>query len=118
MAMMLPKIFTAYAEVEIITRVLISVIVLFPAGLLMGFGFPTGLCLTERHDTRATAWFWGINGAAGVLGSSFAIALCIGLGIDKTLMIGGICYALLFIPFMILAKIPQREQPEHHFKPI
>jgi len=82
---------------------LISVAIISPAGILMGFGFPTGLSLTEHFDSRSTAWFWGINGATGVLGSSLAIALNITMGIDKTLIVAGLCYALLSISFITLA---------------
>ncbi len=103
MSMTLSDIFYQYAEVDIMTRVMISVAIMSPAGLLMGFGFPTGLRLTEQFDTRATAWFWGINGAAGVLGSSIAIACNIALGIDQTLIIAGVCYALLSISFLALS---------------
>lgn len=104
MSYSLKDIFYSYAEVDILTRVIISVAIMSPVGLLMGFGFPTGLRLTEQYDTRATAWFWGINGAAGVLGSSIAIALNIALGIDKTLIVAGVCYALIIIPFIALHK--------------
>ncbi len=103
LAFILKDIFYQYAEVDIFTRVIISVSMLLPAGFLMGFGFPTGLALTEKFDTRATAWFWGINGATGVLGSSVALALNIVFGIDNTLIVGGACYALLTISFLALA---------------
>lgn len=103
LAMVLPSVFSAYAEVEIVSRILISLAIICPAGILMGFGFPTGLNLTEKFDTRATAWFWGVNGASGVLGSSIAIALNISIGIDKTLMVGSFCYALLLITFLSLS---------------
>jgi predicted membrane-bound spermidine synthase len=101
MSKLLPEMFHDYAEVDIFTRVLISIAVMAPAGLLMGFGFPTGLRLTERFDARATAWFWGINGATGVLGSSLALAFNIVMGIDNTLIIAGACYALLAVPFIV-----------------
>ncbi len=104
MSYSLKDIFYSYAEVDIATRVLISIAIMSPAGLLMGFGFPTGLRLTEQYDSRATAWFWGINGAAGVLGSSIAIALNIALGIDQTLIVAGACYALLSVSFIALHK--------------
>lgn len=104
LSVILKDVFHDFAEVDIITRVLISIAIIAPSGMLMGFGFPTGLSLTEKFDSRATAWFWGINGAAGVLGSSIAIALNISMGIDKTLIIAGICYALLSVAFVILAK--------------
>lgn len=102
LSMSLSDVFYTYAEVDIYTRVLVSIAILFPAGFLMGFGFPTGLSITERYDSRATSWFWGINGAAGVLGSSIAIAFNIALGIDQTLVIGGACYALLIVSFVLL----------------
>lgn len=103
MSLILKDLFYTYAEVTIMSRVLISIAIISPAGFLMGFGFPTGLLITEKHDSRATAWFWGINGATGVLGSSIAIALNISMGIDKTLVVAGVCYALICIPFLILA---------------
>ncbi len=40
-------------------RALVSVAVIFPAGLLMGFGFPTGMRLITRLDGRLTPWLWG-----------------------------------------------------------
>lgn len=96
----MPQIFDAYAESELMTRILVSIAMIFPAGTLMGFGFPTGLTLTEKFDTRATAWFWGINGAAGILGSTLGIALNMAIGIDRTMIIGGVCYALLALCFL------------------
>ena len=103
LSIILRDVFYTYAEVDIATRVMISIVTIIPAGILMGFGFPTGLRLSEKFDTRATAWFWGINGAAGVLGSSIAIAFNISLGIDQTLVVAGICYALISISFLTFA---------------
>jgi len=108
LSIILRDVFYIFAEVNIIKRVMISVAIIAPTGLLMGFGFPTGLRLIEQFDSRATAWFWGINGATGVLGSSIAIALNIGFGIDKTLMVASICYALLSISLLTLAKCKKK----------
>lgn len=100
LALYLFDVFFAFSEVDMVTRILVGVAIVLPAGVLMGFGFPTGLAITEKFDSRATAWFWGINGAAGVLGSSLAIAFNISLGIDKTLIVASGCYALLAIAFV------------------
>ncbi len=97
--------FSVFAESDLLMRIFLSVCLIFPAGFLLGFGFPTGLTLAQKIDTRATAWFWGINGAAGILGSTAGVALNIALGIDKTLLIGGACYALLFICFLGFSRI-------------
>ena len=76
-------------------RAALSVALIAPAGLLMGWGFPTGIRLVAAVDTRPTPWFWGINGAAGVFASILAVAVSIALGISATLVIGAACYALL-----------------------
>lgn len=109
MSLILGDVFHEYAEVDIYTRVMISIAIMSPVGVLMGFGFPTGLALTEKFDSRATAWFWGINGAAGVLGSSLAIAFNIALGIDKTLIVAGGCYALLSVAFLAIAGLAKKQ---------
>jgi hypothetical protein len=78
------------------------VLVLAPAGLLMGFGFPTGMRLVSAISTGPTPWFWGINGAAGVLAASVAVATSIAFSIDTTLRIGAACYLLVAAPAMLL----------------
>ncbi|RPJ29922.1 MAG: hypothetical protein EHM35_13035 [Planctomycetaceae bacterium] len=85
----------------LVVRSLASVAVILPAGLLMGFGFPIGMRLVMSQDARPTPWFWGINGAAGVLASGLAVACSILFSIDATIRVGGICY-LLLIPAALL----------------
>jgi len=82
-------------------RALTSVAVIFPAGLLMGFGFPTGMRLVTRLEARLTPWLWGVNGASGVLAAGLAVACSIGFSIDATIRVGAVCYALL-LPFALL----------------
>jgi spermidine synthase len=76
-------------------RASLAVALIAPAGLLMGWGFPTGIRLIAAVDARPTPWFWGINGAAGVFASILAVAVSMALGISATLVIGAACYALL-----------------------
>ncbi|MCB9976421.1 MAG: hypothetical protein H6858_02330 [Rhodospirillales bacterium] len=98
-ALFMPDIFNTFDETELSHRIFVSVAMILPAGVLMGFGFPTGLMLAERFDTRATPWLWGINGAAGIFGSTIGVALNIAIGIDKTLIVGSLCYLLLSLCF-------------------
>jgi SAM-dependent methyltransferase len=91
----LPGLIAANASAELVVRGGLCLAVIAPAGLLMGFGFPTGIRLAALHDERPTVWFWGINGAAGVLGSVLAIALSIAFGIRATLVLGALCYLAL-----------------------
>ena len=90
-------------------RALTSVAVIFPAGLLMGFGFPAGMRLVTRLDARLTPWLWGVNGASGVLAAGIAVACSIGFSIDVTIRVGGVFYALL-LPFALLLLQMPREK--------
>ena len=97
----LPQMLEQFDGAVLATRAAVCVVVIAPAGLLMGFGFPTGMRLVSAIDRRPTPWFWGVNGAAGVLASAAAVALSIAAGIGATLALGAACY-LLLIPFGIL----------------
>ncbi len=61
----------------------------------MGFGFPAGMRFISAIDTRPTPWFWGINGASGVLASAMAVACSLSYGIGTTMALGALCYFLL-----------------------
>src|SRR5258705_13376885 len=78
------------------------VLVLARAGFLMGFGFPPGMRLVSAISAGPTPWFWGINGAAGVLAASVAVATSIAFSIDTTLRIGAACSLLVAAPAMLL----------------
>ena len=91
----LGELFAAFDHATLTTRIAMCVISITPAGLLLGFGFPTGMRLIAAIDPRPTPWFWGINGAAGVLASISAIAVSLALGITATLIVGALCYFLL-----------------------
>jgi hypothetical protein len=86
-------------------RALVSIVVVFPAGILMGYGFPTGLRLVSSVDPKPTPWFWGISGAAGVLSSGLAVLCSIGISIDCTIRMGGICYAALLPCALLLLQM-------------
>ena len=87
---------------DLLVRAGLCVLVVAPAGFLMGFGFPTGMRLVSAISTGPTPWFWGINGAAGVLAASVAIVTSISFSIDTTLQIGAVCYLLVAAPALLL----------------
>ena len=91
----LPALLLAFDSATLLVRALLCIVTIAPAGLLMGYGFPTGMRLIAAVDRTPTPWFWGINGAAGVLASSFAVACSMAFGIFVTLVSGALCYALL-----------------------
>ena len=108
MGLAIHKIFFELAELTLALRALACLAVTIPGGVLLGFGFPTGMALCQQRNNRITPWLWGVNGAAGVLGSAIAIATNISLGLDKTMILGALCYALL-VPAALLLYRPQGE---------
>lgn len=95
----------SFDSADLPIRAIVCVAILAPAGLLMGFAFPIGMRLVSAVDTRPTPWFWGINGAAGVLGSVLAVVTSIAFGIGATFTVAAFCY-LLLVPNMLFLPRP------------
>jgi hypothetical protein len=93
----LPSVFEATTNRERLVRVAISLAAIMPAGFLLGFAFPTGMRLVSAIDSQPTPWFWGINGANGVLASVLGVMFSMSFGINVTMLISAACY-LLVIP--------------------
>jgi hypothetical protein len=93
----LPWLTGASEAYPITVRAVVALIVIIPAGLLMGFGFPTGMRLVNMIDSKPTPWFWAINGASGVLAASIAVAVSIAFSINVCVWVGAACYLALGI---------------------
>jgi hypothetical protein len=98
----LPALLVDLDGADLLVRAGLCVVVVAPAGFLMGFGFPTGMRLVSAISTGPTPWFWGINGAAGVMAASVAVVTSIAFSIDTTLRIGAACYLLVAAPAILL----------------
>ena len=109
----LPAVLVDLDGADLLVRAGFCVLVVAPAGFLMGFGFPTGMRLVSAISTGPTPWFWGINGAAGVLAASVAVVTSIAFSIDATLRIGAVCYLLIATPGVLLVRAgASQKQPQ------
>jgi hypothetical protein len=90
-----PLLVDAFMSAALPMRALVCLTAIVPSGLLMGFGFPTGMSIVNGIDPRPTPWFWAVNGAAGVLASGLAVTISIEFSISATLWCGAISYLLL-----------------------
>ena len=95
LTMWFPALVSATERFGLIIRAAIALAAIVPAGVLMGFGFPTGMRLVNAIDRRPTPWFWAVNGACGVLAASVAVGVSIAFSISASLATGAICYLLL-----------------------
>ncbi len=103
----LPGVLHAFEASGLALRAALCVLAIAPAGLLMGFGLPTGLRFVAAINPQPMPWFWAINGATGVLASSLAVAIGIAFGIPTTLAVGGACY-LLILPVGLMTWFSRR----------
>ena len=100
----LPLFVGVFEASPIVIRAAAAVLMVGPLGLLMGFGFPTGMALVNALDTRPTPWFWAINGAAGVLAASIAVAVNIAFSISTSIWLSAFCYLLVGSAALALVK--------------
>ena len=77
------------------TKILMSVLVIFPVGMLMGLFFPTGMRLVQSSYEDETPWFWALNGIMGVLCSALAVFVSIIFGISTNFYIAAVAYAFV-----------------------
>src|SRR5262249_37424422 len=108
MGQILPTVFQHTTGQDRLVRIVISVAAIVPLGFLLGFAFPTGMRLVEAIDRQPTPWFWGINGATGVLASVLGVMFSMALGIHVTMLLSALCY-LMLIP-AALALLAMRQQ--------
>ena len=79
------------------TKIITSIAVVFPVGILLGFFFPTGMRLVRNIHPQETPWYWALNGIFGVLSSAFAVFISIFLGISANFYLAAVCYALVLV---------------------
>jgi hypothetical protein len=87
-------------------RILISVLLIGPVGLLLGMPFPLGVRVLHGRAGSLVPWAWAINGAASVAAPVLAMILAIVSGFSTALLVGAGCYAAAgpLLKFMSRAK--------------
>jgi hypothetical protein len=75
-------------------KVVITILLIAPAGFLMGIPFPSGLSRLEKWHSPSVRWAWSLNAASSVLGSAAAIFLALYTGLGNTLLIGAALYVV------------------------
>ncbi len=78
-------------------KIVSSIVIIFPLGMLMGLFFPAGMRLFKTSDHAATPWYWALNGIFGVLSSALAVFISIYFSNSTNFTIAALCYAGLAI---------------------
>ena len=90
----LPAIFGALLGLGLGFRIAVAVLLLMPAGLIMGGFFPLGMRVLTARAPELIPWAWAINGVMGVIGSILCIVLAISLGFRVVNLIAVAAYLL------------------------
>lgn len=81
-------------SMELPSRIALTVGLLFPAGLLMGFQFPSLISMASLMKNRDnTTLLWGVNVVASIIGTVLAATLAMVIGFSGNLLFGLGTYA-------------------------
>ena len=89
---LLPRLIEAALPLPLGARILVTVLIVAPAGYLMGQPFPLGIDLLRRSGGGLIPWVWSVNGGLSVLGSMLTLVLAINFGYTTTMLIGPVAY--------------------------
>lgn len=90
----LPPLFTTTLGFPLSVRIIISLIVLTPVGMMLGLFFPIGML---RFGDANKPWFWAINGAFGVVASVMSLSLSMEFGYAVVGMIATAIYLIAWL---------------------
>lgn len=98
---LLPIYYEKFIAFNLWSKMIMVFLVIFPLGFLMGFPFPAGIRLLERHEKNLIPWAWATNAFSSVVNSIFALMIAFwgGYNLVLALAAGGYSLAFLFLDF-------------------
>jgi hypothetical protein len=89
---LLPPIIRSSISASHAARIALTVLLITPAGVLMGMPLPAGIRLMSVSDSALVPWAWGMNGALSVIGATLAVFIAMNWGFSVTLLTGAAIY--------------------------
>lgn len=95
-----PLLFRSTIQWSLPMRILLTLVLLAPMGILLGIPFPTGIKIVSIESANFIPWAWGVNGFFTVIGSVGAVILGMMLGFKIVIALAAAIYllALLVMP--------------------
>lgn len=104
--------------VPLLLRVVATVILLAPLGLLLGMAYPLGVGVLRRYDEGLIPWAWALNGAFSVVASVGAVFVGSRIGFSAAFLTGVAAYGIALLVMVrarsspSLAALPILPEPE------
>jgi len=112
-SLLTPVLFRTTIQWNLPMRILMTLLLVCPMGILLGMPFPTGIKTVASESNAFIPWAWGVNGFFTVIGSVGAVILGMIFGFKVVILIAAACYLLAI--FLIPKKTT--EQKERAIKP-
>ena len=101
-----PKVLTLTLGLALPLRILITILMIAPLGVLLGVPFPTGLRIVSKEASPMGPWAWAVNGFFTVIGSVGAVILGMIFGFAVVLTLAAGCYGMAWIAIRLSALPP------------
>jgi hypothetical protein len=98
---LLPFLYESLIGFNLTLKIILTFLVIFPLGFLMGFPFPTGVRLLDQGEKRLIPWAWATNAFSSVINSILALIVAFwgGYNLVLALAAGGYLLARFFSDF-------------------
>ena len=94
--------FDQFLQYDTVTRVLISVAMIFPLAFFLGMPFPLGILAVQHKPEGTVAWAWAFNGLFTVVGGIFCAIFSVYFGFQLTMMVAILIYILALLMYRSL----------------
>ena len=101
----LEKLFHLTQSQAVPLKILLSVLLLMPMGMLMGMPFPTMMRRVHDWSESMIPWCWGVNGATSVLGSVSGVIIALSWGFSASLFTGMAAYLIALVCVLLLPAV-------------
>lgn len=91
-ALAVPMVLQSALFLSLPTRIGISILLIIPAGILMGIPFPSGMKRLESIVPGMIPWAWAVNGALSGVSGVLAALVALDLGFTAVLFVGVLAY--------------------------
>lgn len=102
-----PVVADACQSMSTAARILVSVGMIFPIGILMGTAFPMGMKLAAGRASGLMPWLWGMNGATSVLASVLAVVIALTWSISTAFWTGLGFYVVATLSYAATRRVKQ-----------
>jgi len=89
-----PILFRSTIQWPLLMRIIMTLLLVAPMGILLGVPFPTGIKAVSRESGAFIPWAWGVNGFFTVIGSVGAVILGMMLGFKIVILLAAAFYAI------------------------